>query len=129
VIAQLSPPDMKLPIQYALCYPDRCVGAAPRLDLEQSMKLEFEPPDHQRFPAVRLGLEAAQAGGTAGSVLNAANEAAVSCFLAGKLPFTEIVTVCRRTMERHPFESQPTLERLLELDGWARQEVLRWARN
>ena len=129
VIAQLSPPDMKLPIQYALCYPDRCAGPAPRLDFTESMKLEFEPPDDQRFPAVRLGLEAAQAGGTAGAVLNAANEAAVSCFLAGTLAFTEIVPVCRRMMERHPFESQPTLERLLELDDWARQEVLRWARN
>lgn len=129
VIAQLSPPDMKLPIQYALCYPERFAGAAPRLNLAEPMCLEFEPPDEKRFPAVRLGREAAEAGGTAGAVLNAANEAAVGCFLAGKLPFSQIVPACRHTMERHTFEAYPNLERLMALDGWAREEVIRWARN
>jgi 1-deoxy-D-xylulose-5-phosphate reductoisomerase len=129
VIAQLGPPDMKLPIQYALCYPGRCASPAAKLDLARAMNLEFEPPDESRFPALLLGREAAAAGGSAGAVLNAANEAAVSCFLAGTLPFKEIVPMCRRTMEQHNFEAHPTLERLLALDRWAREEVLRWARN
>ncbi|MEX2138168.1 MAG: 1-deoxy-D-xylulose-5-phosphate reductoisomerase [Pirellulales bacterium] len=129
VIAQLSPPDMKLPIQYALCYPERFAGAAPRLNLAEPMGLEFEPPDEKRFPAVRLGREAAEAGGTAGAVLNAANEAAVGCFLAGKLAFSQIVPACRHTLERHTFENYPNLERLMALDRWAREEVVRWSRN
>jgi 1-deoxy-D-xylulose-5-phosphate reductoisomerase len=129
VIAQLSPPDMKLPIQYALCYPERFAGPAPRLDLARTMNLEFEPPDLDRFPAVALGREAAQAGGTAGAVLNAANEAAVGRFLAGSLPFAAIVPACKHTLERHTFEAHPSLERLLSLDAWAREEVVRWERN
>jgi 1-deoxy-D-xylulose-5-phosphate reductoisomerase len=129
VIAQLSPPDMKLPIQYALCYPERFAGPAPRLDLRRTLSLEFEPPDESRFPAVRLGREAAQAGGTAGAVLNAANEAAVARFLAGTVPFAGIVPACKHTLERHTFEAHPSLERLLALDAWAREEVIRWERN
>ncbi len=129
VIAQLGPPDMKLPIQYALCYPERCAGIAPRLNFGQAMQLDFEPPDEERFPAIRLGREAAEAGGTAGAVLNAANEAAVGCFLAGKLPFSQIVPACRHTLSRHTFEAYPNLERLFAVDRWAREEVLRWARN
>jgi 1-deoxy-D-xylulose-5-phosphate reductoisomerase len=129
VIAQLSPPDMKLPIQYALCYPERFPGPAPRLDLARTMNLEFEPPDVNRFPAVALGREAAQAGGTCGAVLNAANEAAVGRFLAGSLPFAAIVPACKHILERHTFEAHPSLERLLALDAWAREEVIRWERN
>jgi 1-deoxy-D-xylulose-5-phosphate reductoisomerase len=129
VIAQLSPPDMKLPIQYALCYPERLDGPAPRLDLRRAMTLEFEPPDEMRFPAVSLGREAARAGGTAGAVLNAANEAAVGGFLAGRLRFSQIVPACQSALERHTFEANPSLERLLELDRWAREEVTRWERN
>ena len=73
-----------------------------------------------------LGLEVAQAGGTAGAVVNAANEAAVAGFLAGELGFTEIVPACRSILEHHDFDANPTLERLLALDAWARQEVSRW---
>lgn len=126
LVAQLSTPDMKLPIQYALTYPERWPGIAPRLDWSQSLRLEFEPPDGERFPAIELGLEVARRGGACGAVLNAANEAAVAEFLAGRLSFVDIVPVCRKVLENHCFESQPTLERLLELDRWARQEVLRW---
>ena len=128
VLAQLSPPDMKLPIQYALTWPERASGPARRLDLTQTLKLEFEPPDEERFPALRLGKEVAASGGTAGAVLNAANEAAVAGFLEGKLAFTQIVTACRAIVENHPFDPAPTLEELLRLDGWARQEVVRWMR-
>ena len=126
VIAQLSPPDMRLPIQYALYYPRRAEGIAPRLDLERSWRLEFDPPDFERFPALDLGLEVARAGGTAGAVLNAANEAAVAGFRAGKLRFTEIVPACRSVLSHHTFECSPSLDRLYELDSWARQEVSRW---
>ncbi|HUT89622.1 MAG TPA: 1-deoxy-D-xylulose-5-phosphate reductoisomerase [Thermoguttaceae bacterium] len=126
VIAQLSPPDMKLPIQYALTWPERRVSVSEKLDWSRAMRLEFEPPDLERFPALRLGLEVARAGGTAGAVLNAANEAAVAAFLAGDLGFHEIVPVCQSVLESHTFDSDPTLERLLDLDRWARQEVSRW---
>jgi 1-deoxy-D-xylulose-5-phosphate reductoisomerase len=125
-IAQISPPDMRLPIQYALYYPVRQPGISPRLDLTISQRLDFEPADPQRFPALELGLQAARSGGTTGAVLNAANEEAVRSFLAGELDFVEIVPVCRSIVEHHTFEAQPTLARLLEVDRWARQEVTRW---
>jgi 1-deoxy-D-xylulose-5-phosphate reductoisomerase len=126
VVAQLSPPDMKLPIQYALTYPARIEGTSPRLDLTQAFQLDFEPPDPDRFPALQLGHEVARDGGTAGAVLNAANEAAVAGFLKGELAFVEIVPACRSVLEQHHFESRPSLERLFELDAWARKEVGRW---
>jgi 1-deoxy-D-xylulose-5-phosphate reductoisomerase len=126
VVAQLSPPDMKLPIQYALCYPDRCPGIAAKLDLSRAQRLEFEPADPERFAALDLGLQVARSGGTAGAVLNAANEEAVRSFLAGELDFVEIVLICKSIVEHHTFDSQPTLERILEADRWARQEVTRW---
>ena len=126
IVAQLSPPDMKLPIQYALTYPERWESPAAKLDFSAALNLEFEPPDLERFPAVSLGHEVAQAGGTAGAVLNAANEAAVAGFFEGHLEFSEIVPVCRSVLEYHEFDSNPTLERLIELDAWARQEVGRW---
>jgi 1-deoxy-D-xylulose-5-phosphate reductoisomerase len=127
VVAQLSPPDMKLPIQYALTYPQRSAGPATKFDWTAACQLEFEPPDLERFPALALGMEVAQAGGTAGAVVNAANEAAVAGFLAGELGFADIVPACRGILEHHDFEACPTLERLLTLDAWARQEVSRWA--
>jgi 1-deoxy-D-xylulose-5-phosphate reductoisomerase len=126
VLAQLSPPDMKLPIQYALTWPERCDSPARRLDLAEALRLDFEPPDEDRFPALALGREVAAAGGTAGAVLNAANEAAVASFLAGELPFMEIVPACRSVLESHSFNATPTLDELLALDAWARQEISRW---
>jgi 1-deoxy-D-xylulose-5-phosphate reductoisomerase len=126
VLAQLSPPDMKLPIQYALTWPERKASPARKLDLTEAMRLDFEPPDEDRFPALKLGRDVAAAGGTAGAVLNAANEAAVASFLAGELPFMEIVPACRAVLESHTFVAEPTLEELLKLDAWARQEIQRW---
>lgn len=126
VVAQLSPPDMKLPIQYALTYPERVAGPATKLDWSQSHKWEFSPPDVERFPALELGWEAARTGGTTGAVLNAANEAAVSLFLAGEIKFTDIVPACRSVVGQHTFETEPTLERLIALDRWARQEIATW---
>jgi 1-deoxy-D-xylulose-5-phosphate reductoisomerase len=126
VLAQMSPPDMKLPIQYALTYPERHRGPAAKLDLNESFSLDFEPPDYDRFPALLLGKQVAQAGGTSGAVLNAANEAAVAEFLDGKLAFTEIVPACREVLDQHNFDPNPTLDQLLELDRWARQEIMKW---
>jgi len=126
VIAQLSPPDMRLPIQYALTHPERTDGPARRFDFTQPLALEFEPPDVDRFPAVRLGHEAAARGGTAGAVLNAANEAAVTAFLAGQMRFTDIAEACARVLDGHPFEAEPSLDAILRLDAWARQEVAKW---
>ncbi|MGO8689351.1 MAG: 1-deoxy-D-xylulose-5-phosphate reductoisomerase [Thermoguttaceae bacterium] len=126
VIAQMSPPDMKLPIQYALCWPQRRAGAAAKLDWGRAIELRFEPPDFERFGALRLGLEAAARGGTAGAVLNGADEAAVAAFLAGRLAFHQIVPVCRDILEHHNFDPNPTLDQVLAADRWARQEVSHW---
>jgi 1-deoxy-D-xylulose-5-phosphate reductoisomerase len=125
VIAQLSPPDMKLPIQYALTWPERRDGAAAKMDWSRAMELKFEPPDFERFGALRLGLEVAAAGGTAGAVLNGANEAAVAAFLDGRIRFSEIVPACRSVLEHHNFDPNPTMEQALAADHWAREEVLR----
>ena len=126
VISQLSPPDMKLPIQYALTFPERWEGPAARVDWSQTWRLDFEPPDLDRFPALVLGYDVARAGGTSGAVLNAANEAAVDEFLHGRLGFTEIVPACRNVLENHTFDARPTLDQLRKVDGWARKEITRW---
>lgn len=127
-IAQMSPPDMRLPIQLALSYPERWDCPAPRLDFSLSPTLEFEPPDFDRFPALPLCMHVARTGGTAGVVVNAANEAAVAAFLDGRLPFNQIVRACQAVVEAHTFEARPTLTDILRLDGWARQEMEKWIR-
>lgn len=126
VIAQLSPPDMKLPIQYALTYPERWPGISPCLDWQSVIRLEMFPPDYEAFPALELGFDVARRGGTAGAVLNAANETAVQRFLDGTLKFCEIPRACRDVLNSHNFQPQPSLSELLRLDGWARQEMERW---
>jgi 1-deoxy-D-xylulose-5-phosphate reductoisomerase len=127
VMAQLSPPDMRLPIQYALAYPERFACPARKFDFTQRVALEFEPPDPRRFPAVRLGHEAAVRGGTCGAVLNAANEEAVRGFLDGALRFPDIAEICKRVLDEHPYSPEPSLDEVRRLDGWARQEVMKWA--
>ncbi len=126
VIAQLSPPDMRLPIQYALTWPERTAGVARTMDFRQTWNLTFAPPDLDRFPALRLGFEVAQRGGTCGAVLNAANEVAVDRFLKHELAFPHIARLCRAVLDAHQFDAHPTLDHLLEMDRWARQEALRW---
>ncbi|MCP3693780.1 MAG: 1-deoxy-D-xylulose-5-phosphate reductoisomerase, partial [Planctomycetaceae bacterium] len=125
-MAQMSPPDMKLPIQYALSYPDRWSAATEKMDFSRAFQLDFQPPDPERFPALELGREVARQGGTAGAVLNAANEAAVAEFLAGRLEFINIVPACRAVLEHHEFDASPTLEQLEAIDAWARKEITRW---
>ncbi|MEM9368496.1 MAG: 1-deoxy-D-xylulose-5-phosphate reductoisomerase [Planctomycetota bacterium] len=123
VVAQVSPPDMRLPIQYALTYPRRLPCPATRLDHTRTWEMSLHPAEPERFPALTLGFEVAAAGGTAGAVLNGANETAVGLFLAGKIRFTDICELCRRTLQDHDHESSPTLERLVELDLWSRQHA------
>jgi 1-deoxy-D-xylulose-5-phosphate reductoisomerase len=123
VIAQLSPPDMKTPIQYALTYPQRAAGCGRSMDWESVFSLNFKPPDMEKFPALRLAYSVAEAGGTAGAVLNAANEAAVAAFIAGQIPFGEICTVVERTIDAHGLQSHPTLDDLLSADQWARTKA------
>ncbi|GIW92383.1 MAG: 1-deoxy-D-xylulose 5-phosphate reductoisomerase [Pirellulaceae bacterium] len=126
VIAQLSPPDMRLPIQYALSYPERWECPAAKLDFGQLHELTFQAPDFDRFPALALGYEVARRGGTAGAVLNAANEAAVAAFLEGRIKLTDIPAICRSVLDAHVFDANPTIETLVRLDAWARQEVTKW---
>jgi len=126
VLAQLSPPDMKLPIQYALTWPERSRGPAPRMDWSQASTLDFSPPDLEAFPALELGFEAAARGGTCGAVLNAANEVAVERFLGNDLSFRDIARSCRAVLDAHEFDPTPSLASVQRLDGWAREEARRW---
>jgi 1-deoxy-D-xylulose-5-phosphate reductoisomerase len=126
VLAQLSPPDMRLPIQYALTYPQRVSGPTRRLSWPELGTLRFEQPDRSTFPALELGFEVARRGGTCGAVLNAANEAAVGLFLAGELRFLDIPSACRDVLNHHHFTARPSLTELNAIDRWARQEVVRW---
>lgn len=126
VLAQLSPPDMRLPIQYALTYPERLAGPARRLFWDELRSFSFEPPDRETFPALELGYEVARRGGSCGAVLNAANEVAVSRFLAGELSFLDIPRLCRAVLDEHPYSPRPTLTELSALDRWARQEAVHW---
>lgn len=123
ILAQLSPPDMRYAIQYALTWPERVDGGLPALDLAQAATLHFEPPDTRRFPCLHLAREAAQRGGTFPAALNAANEVAVRRFLDGDLPFTGIWRIVEHVMERHHGVPHPDLDAILETDQWARTEA------
>ncbi|KPL24791.1 MAG: 1-deoxy-D-xylulose 5-phosphate reductoisomerase [Phycisphaerae bacterium SM1_79] len=123
VIAQLGEPDMCLPIQYALTYPARVAGIAKDLRLEEIGRLTFERPNLETFRALSLGYEVARAGGTAAVVFNAANEAAVKEFLAGRIKFVNIVELIEHCLNKHNVRTNVSLEELLEADAWARTEV------
>jgi 1-deoxy-D-xylulose-5-phosphate reductoisomerase len=120
VIAQLCPPDMRTPIQYALTYPERADGCSARMDWTKRQTLRLEPPDLERFPALRLAYQVAETGGTAGAVLNAANEVAVAAFMDNKIPFGEITGIVELTISQARVQMNPTLDDLLEADRWAR---------
>jgi 1-deoxy-D-xylulose-5-phosphate reductoisomerase len=124
-IAQLGITDMRLPIQYALTYPERLATGLAPLALDTPFSLEFEPPDLQRFPCVALAYEAIRAGGTAPCVLNAANEIAVAAYLAERIGFMTIPEVLAETLRRHEVSPATELEAVLEADGWARREAER----
>jgi 1-deoxy-D-xylulose-5-phosphate reductoisomerase len=120
VKAQLSLPDMRLPIQYALLYPERHPCPIQRLDLTKIGALTFEPPDEVRFPCLRLAKLAVQVGGTMPAVLNAADEIAVNAFLQRKIGFMDIPAIIEAVMERHRPIAEPDLNTVWEVDEWAR---------
>ncbi len=123
VLAQLSTPDMCLPIQYALTYPARVRSDRVQTNLAKLGSLTFEEPDHERFPALQLARRAGEAGGTLPAVLNAANEAAVAAFCDGRIGFDQISQSVARAMERPQLVSHPSLEQILAADTWARGQV------
>jgi len=120
VVAQMSKPDMRGPVRYALGYPERLPAPGTRFDVRDYARLTFEPPDREAFPALGLGFEAARRGGTAGAALNAADEVAVARFLAGQVPFPDIARTAAAALAQHPFEAAPSLQRLAQADAWAR---------
>ncbi len=122
MLAQLSTPDMCLPIQYALTYPERAKSDRVQTSLAKLGSLTFEEPDVERFPALALARRAGEVGGTLPAVLNAANEVAVEAFVNRKLSFLGITETVRRTMDAHKVVAHPTLEQILEADAWARRE-------
>ncbi len=121
VMAQMGIPDMRLPIQYALFYPDRPANPLERLDLVRGRSLTFEAPDVSRFPALELAFAAARGGGSLPGVLSAANEVAVDAFLTGRVRFSAIPETVEHVMNRHECVPEPDLESLLAIDAWARQ--------
>jgi 1-deoxy-D-xylulose-5-phosphate reductoisomerase len=123
MLAQLSTPDMCLPIQYALTYPDRAASDRVQTNLAKLGSLTFEEPDCDRFPALALARSAGERGGTLPAVLNAANEVAVEAFVNRRINFPQISETVRHTMERHKVVSHPSLEQILEADAWARVEA------
>lgn len=120
MLAQLSWPDMCLPIQYAMTYPDRTPGRLASLDLAKARKLEFYEPDFTRFPCLGLAREAARKGNTWPAVLNASDEVAVHAFLNGRIKFTEIAKVVENVLSKHKGSSRLSLEAVLEADRWGR---------
>jgi 1-deoxy-D-xylulose-5-phosphate reductoisomerase len=123
VIAQMGVPDMRLPIAYALSYPNRLIRDEETLDLRKVGTLTFLSPDPIRFPALRLAYEAAKAGGTMPAVLNGSNETAVTAFIAEQIQFDRIVSVVQEVLTRHRIQSDPGIDAILAADHWAREEA------
>ena len=121
MLAQLSTPDMCLPIQYALTYPDRASSDRVQTNLAEIGRLDFEEPDTERFPSLNLARRAGEEGGTLPAILNAANEVAVEAFCNREIEFTAITKIVADTMDAHKLISAPTLEEILEADSWARK--------
>jgi 1-deoxy-D-xylulose-5-phosphate reductoisomerase len=124
--AQLSCPDMRFPIQYALSYPDRLSGGSlPRLDWKQIKCLQFEQPDLKAFPCLKLAIEAGKKGGTYPAALSAADEVTVDLFLGGKIKFSKIPRLIEKVLEKHQSFEHPDIEAVLVADDWAREEACR----
>lgn len=122
VIAQLGTPDMRLPIQYALCYPDRRYLAGDRLDFRTLKQITFEEPDMETFQGLPMAIEAARKGGSMPTVFNAANELAVKKFLQRKIGFLDIYDIIGQSMERHTLVREPDLDQILEIE----KETYQW---
>jgi 1-deoxy-D-xylulose-5-phosphate reductoisomerase len=123
--AQMSYPDMRLPIQYALTYPERVVNPElPQLDWNKIKELTFEPPDLRRFPCLELAIKAARTGGTSPTALCAADEIAVELFLKHAIKFTDIAALVEQVVQEHQTISHPTLDDIIKTDKWARERTL-----
>jgi 1-deoxy-D-xylulose-5-phosphate reductoisomerase len=120
MLAQMGPSDMRVPIAHTLAWPDRMATPMEPLDLAKVGRLDFEAPDSERFPALRLAREALEAGGAAPAILNAANEVAVAAFLDGRVAFLEIAAIVADTMARYQPEAPDTLDAVLAVDAEAR---------
>jgi len=123
VLAQLGTPDMRIPIAYALAWPDRMATPAEKLDLAKIGRLDFEAPNTDRFPALRLAREALESGGAAPIVLNAANEVAVASFLEGAIRFTDITGVVQETLGDADYPAPRSIGDVLEIDRSTRAAV------
>jgi 1-deoxy-D-xylulose-5-phosphate reductoisomerase len=127
VKAQLSPPDMRLPIQYALSYPERLSNPQlAKIDWNKFAPLNFAPPDLTRFPCLRLALEAGERGGTYPGVLCAADEVAVELFLSHRIGFPDIAKLVEETLQHHQSINHPPLEEIFATDAWAREYAQNW---
>ncbi|MBT6408811.1 MAG: 1-deoxy-D-xylulose-5-phosphate reductoisomerase, partial [Nitrospina sp.] len=123
IIAQLGLPDMRVPIAYALTYPDRFESELPSLDLATMGNLTFEAPDFERFPCLQLAMDAMEMGQTMPAVLNAANEIAVQAFLDELIPYKDIAEIIRMVMQNHSPVPLHELQNVLDADRWAREET------
>jgi 1-deoxy-D-xylulose-5-phosphate reductoisomerase len=124
VKAQLSCPDMRLPIQYALSYPERLPNSdLPRLNWSDMTTLSFEPPDFETFPCLNLAIEAGRKGGTYPAVLCAADEAAVELFLSRRISFSDIAGLVEKALSEHKQIADPDVEEVIAADGWAKRKV------
>jgi len=121
VVAQISATDMRMPIQYALTYPERAKAPVPSLDWRESARWTFDPPDFDKFPLLKLAYQAQEAGGAATATLNAADEIAVEAFLAGEIPFPAIAATVSETLERMPRCDPSSIDEVLEADRAARR--------
>jgi 1-deoxy-D-xylulose-5-phosphate reductoisomerase len=124
VVAQVSATDMRMPIQYALTWPERATAPVPKIDWSQARKWEFYPPDHAKFPLLGLAYEAQTNGGSATCVLNAADEIAVEAFLQGRISFPAIARVVEETLQRMPDREASNIDEVLEIDSAARRVAL-----
>jgi 1-deoxy-D-xylulose-5-phosphate reductoisomerase len=123
ILAQMSTPDMCLPIQYALTYPERQRSERVQTNFAKLGQLNFEEPDEERFPSLKLARRAGEIGGTLPAVLNAANEVAVDAFVQRRKSFVDISDTVARVLGAHRVIEHPTLEQILEADAWARAEA------
>jgi 1-deoxy-D-xylulose-5-phosphate reductoisomerase len=126
MLAQLGHPDMRTPIAQALAFPERVDAGGPALDLVRQRALTFEAPDHARFPCLRLASDALESGGTAPSVLNAANEVAVAAFLDARIRYTDIAPACAEALSRVPARPVASLDDALAADAEARAVARYW---
>ena len=123
VLAQMGIPDMRIPIAYALTYPERITNDLPSLNLAEAQNLEFSQPDINKFPCLGLAYKAGICGGTAPAVLNAANEIAVEAYLDEKIKFTDLSEIIEKVLNMHDSSVDPSLEEILQADQWARRQT------